>query len=58
MVNKDAAAKAFDEKAPPRPQPPMSPVPPDEGARLIRAFLAVKDPRVRRAIIEFVEKLA
>jgi hypothetical protein len=31
---------------------------PEEGARLIRAFVAVKDPRIRKAIIALVENLS
>ncbi len=31
---------------------------PEEGARLIRAFVVVKNPRVRKAIIAFVENLS
>ncbi len=31
---------------------------PGEGARLIRAFVAVKNPRVRKAIVAFVENLS
>lgn len=34
------------------------PATPEEGARLIRAFVAVKNPRVRKAIIAFVENLS
>ena len=30
---------------------------PQEGARLIRAFLKIEDPKVRDAIIGFVERL-
>ncbi len=32
-------------------------VDPEEGARLIRAFLRVEDPTVRAAVITFVEAL-
>ena len=31
---------------------------PEEGARLIRAFVAVRDPNVRKAIVAFVENLS
>jgi hypothetical protein len=31
---------------------------PEEGARLIRAFVGVRNPRVRKAIIAFVENLS
>ncbi len=57
MVKKERAAKTPGEKAPAR-AGSVDPSPtPEEGARLIRAFVAVKDPRVREAILAFVEKL-
>ena len=31
---------------------------PEEGRRLVAAFLAIKDPSLRRAVIEFTETLA
>jgi hypothetical protein len=39
---------------------PLSPLvaSPDEGARLIRAFVAVKDLELRNAIVKLVEDLA
>jgi hypothetical protein len=35
-----------------------TPVSPDEGAELIRAFLQIDQPGVRAAIIEFVKRLS
>lgn len=37
---------------------PTRPIGPEEGARLIRAFVGVKSPELRAAIVAFVEKLA
>jgi hypothetical protein len=31
---------------------------PEEGARLIRAFVGLRNPRVRKALITFVENLS
>jgi hypothetical protein len=58
MVNNKGVAKKVVEKIPPEPSPLVSPATPDEGAELIRAFVAVKNPLVRKAIIAFVQKLA
>jgi hypothetical protein len=30
---------------------------PQQGARLVRAFLRIADPRVRRAIVQMVERM-
>ena len=57
MVEKNNAVKKAVEKTPPEPSPLISPATPEEGAELIRAFLAVKNPQVRKAIIAFVQNL-
>ena len=59
MVDKNSAATKIVEKIPPAPGPLTSPATPtpDEGAELVRAFLAVKNPQVRKAIIAFVRNL-
>ena len=57
MVKNDAASRKSDEKAPAGRLPAISAAAPEEGARLIRAFVAVKSPKVRKAIVAFVEKL-
>jgi len=58
MVKKDSAAKTMEEKVPEARRPAISGVTPEEGARLIRAFVAVRNPRVRNAIVRFVENLS
>jgi hypothetical protein len=58
MVKNDAAFRKFAEKTAAGRLPATSAAMPDEGARLIRAFVAVKSPLVRKAIVAFVENLA
>jgi hypothetical protein len=58
MVKKDNAAKTIEEKITEGRRPAISGVTPEEGARLIRAFVAVRNPRVRNAIVRFVEDLS
>jgi hypothetical protein len=57
MVKKDRAVKTIAEKTP-KLRSAISGVTPEEGARLIRAFIAVKDPLVRDAIVRLVENLS
>ncbi len=59
MVKRDLLEKAVRAKAATGGGPP--PVPPasaEEGVRLIRAFVAVRNPRIRKAIVNLVENLA
>ena len=58
MVKENCSVKTASRKSPAEQSPQISPATPDEGAELIRAFLAVKNPEVRKAIIAFVQKLA
>ena len=47
-------AKEVSEQRAPSPLKP----PPEDGLRLIRAFVGIRQPAVREAIIEFVTKLS
>jgi hypothetical protein len=58
MIKKDGANNNSAEKRVADKKKALSTATPEEGARLIRAFIAVKDPRVRKAIIAFVENLS
>jgi hypothetical protein len=58
MVEENGAVKKAVEKSLAEQSPQIAPATPDEGAELIRAFLAVKNPQVRKAIIAFLQKLA
>ena len=58
MIKPNGAAKTFAEKAAAGPKPAVSSLTPEEGARLIRAFVAVRNPRIRKAIVAFIEDLA
>ena len=58
MVKKNASAKKAVGKSLSEPRPLTWLATPDEGAELIRAFVAVKSPLVRKAIITFVKNLA
>jgi hypothetical protein len=58
MVKSSGAAKTIEEKTPELGRPAISGVAQEEGARLIRAFVAVRNPRVRNAIVRFVENLS
>ncbi len=51
-VNNSAGTPAADRAR------PILAATPGEGARLIRAFVAVKNPRIRKAIVAFVENLS
>ena len=55
MVKNEAAPKKIVEKT--RTERRAAAATPDEGARLIRAFIAVKNPQLRRAIVAIVENL-
>jgi hypothetical protein len=59
MLDQDSGRKA-DRKfaAPSALEANLSRTPdPQEGARLVRAFLRITDPRVRLAIVQMVEKM-
>lgn len=57
-MNNDHAIRGYlEEAAAPYRPAPRALVEPEEGARLIRAFLKVEDPSVRDAVISFVEAL-
>ncbi len=58
MVRKEGAAKSLEEEPAAKRQPKVSHASTDEGVQLVRAFVAVKDPRVRKAILELVKKLS
>jgi hypothetical protein len=58
MVKKELLGKAFDAKGQAGGPPPAPPATAEEGVRLIRAFIAVRNPRVRQAIVNLVENLA
>ena len=57
MAKNEAQTGNPAEKAPAERRKEPQTVSPDEGARLIKAFLAVKNPKIRKAIIAFVENL-
>jgi len=59
MLEEDSEPKAQRKFAAPSALEPSLPqtCDPQEGARLIRAFLRVADPGVRSAIVEMVEKM-
>jgi hypothetical protein len=57
MVEKEFSEKALERRSLAR-QPPEAPrATADEGVRLIRAFVAVRSPRIRKAIVNLVENL-
>jgi hypothetical protein len=59
MLTQDAGRKAhrkFGDSSPI--EPGLSQIhDPKQGARLVRAFLGIDDPRIRLAIVQMVEKL-
>ena len=57
MSKKDFSTKKFVEKPVGERNPANPPASAEEGARLIRAFVAVKSPQLRKAIVAFVENL-
>lgn len=58
MVKKDLQGKALAGKGLASGPPPGPPATAEEGVRLIRAFIAVRNPRLRQAIVKLVENLA
>ncbi len=58
MMKKDIGTKKIAQKTVTELDPKSDPATPDEGARLIRAFLAVKNPQLRKSIVALVENLA
>ena len=58
MMKKDCPDKRMAESAGEERRKGIVAPAPEEAARLIRAFVAVKDPQMRRAILAFVENLA
>ena len=58
MIKKDGAVKILTGNRVKDKAQAAASATPEEGAKLIRAFVAVKDPRVRKAIIAFVENLS
>ena len=58
MDRKAIAANKFSEKSPAAGRSAIRAASPEEAAELIRAFVAVKSPQVRKAILAFVENLA
>ena len=58
MMKEDYLEKKFLQKAPPAPPAPRIPADPAESAELIRAFIAVRNPQMRKAILALVENLA
>lgn len=58
MMTKDYLEKKIFQKLPPERPSPKSPVDPAESAELIRAFVAVRSPQTRKAILTLVQNLA
>jgi hypothetical protein len=58
MVKKGGGAKPIKFENPEARRPAIPGVAPEEGVRLVRAFVAVRDPRLRDAIMAFVENLS
>ena len=58
MIKKDVAGKDSAGNRVADKKKGVSLATPEEGARLIRAFVAVRDPRIRKAIIALVENLS
>ncbi len=57
MGKESGAAKRTVEEDRIEPGPLIAPATAAEGAELIRAFVAIKSPEVRKAIISFVQNL-
>ena len=57
LIKKYCEGKSFETKSFSGQASMRAPSAVEEGARLIRAFVEVKDPRVREAIVAFVENL-